>query len=114
MAISPQTAPNSRRSQRENELGFPILSDPHNDVAASFGIRFGLPGYLSELSKNAFRNDLAGVNGDDSWTLPMPARFVIGRDGIICYAEVSPDYTRRPDPSELPPGRDRRGARSAA
>src|SRR5580692_10265713 len=41
VAISPQTAPNSRRSRRENKLTFPILSDPHNDVAASFGIRFG-------------------------------------------------------------------------
>jgi peroxiredoxin len=41
VAISPQTAPNSRRSQRENELNFPILSDPHNDVAASFCIRSG-------------------------------------------------------------------------
>jgi peroxiredoxin len=114
VAISPQTAPNSRRSRRENELGFPILSDPHNDVAASFGIRFALPSYLRELYKNAFRNDLAVVNGDDSWTLPMPARFVIGQDGIIGYAEVNPDYTRRPDPSELLPVLDRLGARNAA
>ena len=114
VAVSPQTAPNSRRSQRENELGFPILSDPHNDVAASFGIRFALPSYLRELYKNAFRNDLAVVNGDDSWTLPMPACFVIGQDGIIGYAEVNPDYTRRPDPSELLPVLDRLGARNAA
>ena len=31
----------------------------------------------------------------------MPARYVIGRDGIIAYGEVNPDYTQRPDPSEL-------------
>ena len=103
VAISPQTAPNSRRSQRENKLSFPILSDPHNDVAASFGIRFGLPDDLTELYKNVFKNNLEIINGDDSWTLPMPARFVIGQDGTIRYAEVSPDYTRRPDPEELLP-----------
>jgi hypothetical protein len=33
----------------------------------------------------------------------MPARFVIAQDGTILYAEVSPDYTRRPDPEELLP-----------
>jgi hypothetical protein len=33
----------------------------------------------------------------------MPARYVIGMDGVIAYAEVSPDYTRRPDPEELLP-----------
>ncbi len=77
VAISPQTAVNSRRSQRENKLEFPILSDPHNDVAASFGIRFGLPDYLVDLYKNTFKNNLELVSSDDNWTLPMPARFVI-------------------------------------
>ena len=103
VAISPQTAANSRRSQRDNKLSFPILSDPGNEVAAGFGLRFALPDYLSDLYRNAFKNDLAVVNGDASWTLPMPARYVIGQDGIIAYAEVNPDYTRRPDPSELLP-----------
>lgn len=103
VAISPQTAPNSRRSQRENKLSFQILSDPGNEVAAAFGLRFTLPDDLVDLYKNAFKNDLAVVNGDQSWTLPMPSRFVIAQDGTILYAEVNPDYTRRPDPQELLP-----------
>jgi peroxiredoxin len=103
VAVSPQTAPNSRRSQRENQLSFPILSDPRNDVAAKFGLRFGLPDYLADLYKTVFKNDLAVINGDSSWTLPMPARYVIAQDGTIVYAEVNPDYTRRPDPEELIP-----------
>ena len=92
---------------RENKLGFPILSDPRNAVAAAFGLRFALPGYLIDLYKNVFKNDLAVVNGDASWTLPMPARFVVGQDGILLYAEVNPDYTRRPDPEELFPVLDK-------
>lgn len=103
VAISPQTAPNSRRSQRDNKLGFPILSDKGNAVADAFHLRFTLPDYLQDLYKNAFKNDLAVVNGDPSWTLPMPARYVIGQDSTILYAEVNPDYTNRPDPEELFP-----------
>jgi peroxiredoxin len=103
VAISPQTAANSRRLIREHKLTFAVLSDPGNEVAAAFGLRFKLPEYLIDLYKNGFKNDLAVVNGDASWTLPMPARFVIGRDGKILYAEVNPDYTRRPDPEELIP-----------
>jgi peroxiredoxin len=103
VAISPQTAANSRRSMRENKLTFPILSDPRNEVAAAFGLRFRLPDYLVNLYRNAFKNDLAVVNGDPSWTLPVPARFVIAQDGTILYAEVNPGYTRRPDPQELLP-----------
>ena len=89
VAISPQTAVNSRKSVRQNALGFPILSDTHNDVAAAFGLRFELPDYLVDLYKG-LKNDLPAFNGDPSWTLPMPARFVIGQDGMVLYAEVNP------------------------
>ena len=102
VAISPQTAPNSRKSVRQNSLSFPILSDTQNDVAAAFGLRFALPDYLVELYKN-LKNDLPNFNGDPSWTLPMPGRFVIGQDGTILYAEVNPDYTRRPEPEDMIP-----------
>jgi peroxiredoxin len=101
-AISPQTAANSRKSVRQNALGFPILSDPGNEVAAAFGLRFALPDYLVALY-TALKNDLPGFNGDASWTLPMPARFVIGRDGRVLYANVEPDYTQRPEPEDLLP-----------
>lgn len=102
IAVSPQTAPNSRKSVRQNELSFPILSDPHNSVAAAFGLRFELPDYLVELYQS-LKNDLPTFNGDASWTLPMPGRYVIDRQGVIIYAEVNPDYTRRPDPEDMLP-----------
>ena len=103
VAISPQTQSNSRKSQRDNKVTFPILSDPGNQVAARFGLRFALPDYLVELYRDTFKNDLTRINGDPSWTLPMPARYVLGTDGVIAYAEVNPDYTQRPDPQELLP-----------
>jgi peroxiredoxin len=106
VAISPQTASNSRKSLRDNKLGFPILSDAKGEVANAFGIRFALPDYLVEIYKS-FKNDLPTINDDPSWVLPMPARYVIGRDGIIAYAEINPDYTQRPDPSVLLPVLDR-------
>lgn len=102
VAISPQVAANSRKSQRQNKLGFPILGDPENAVAAAFGLRFTLPGYLVDLYK-MLKNDLPAFNGDPSWTLPMPARYVIARDGTIVYAEVNPDYTLRPEPDSMLP-----------
>jgi peroxiredoxin len=102
VAISPQTLVNSRRSLHENGLSFPILSDFGGAVADAFGLRFRFSDELIALYKN-FGVDLAVHNGEPSWTLPMPSRYVIGRDGIIAYAEVNPDYTRRPDPAELLP-----------
>jgi peroxiredoxin len=102
VAISPQTAPNSRKSVRQNKLSFPILSDVKGKVGAAFGLRFDLPDYLVELYKQ-LKNDLPTFNDDPSWTLPMPARYVIGQDGLILYSEVNPDYTRRPEPADMIP-----------
>lgn len=102
VAISPQTPANSRKSQRDNKLGFPILSDAGAHVADRFGLRFELPADLIEVYKQ-FGNDLLMINANPQWVLPMPARYVIGANSVIAYAEVNPDYTRRPDPSELLP-----------
>lgn len=99
--------------QRDNKLTFPILSDAGSELANAFGIRFALPDYLVEIY-GSFGNNLPVVNDDPSWVLPMPARYVIGSDGVIVYAEVNPDYTRRPDASELLPVLDRPRASEAA
>jgi len=71
-------------------------------VGEDFGLRFKLPDYLVELYKG-LKNDLPAFNDDPSWSLPMPARYVIGQDGTILYSEVNPDYTRRPEPEDMIP-----------
>ena len=99
VAISPQLPSHNRELVRSRGLTFPILSDAGNHVAASFGLRFALPDYLRAIYAT-FPLDLASYNGDASWTLPMPARFVIDRHGIIRAAESDPDYTTRPEPDD--------------
>src|ERR1700733_13881578 len=99
VAISPQTAPNSRRSTRENKLTFPILADVKGEVGQAFGLKFALPDYLVDLYKR-LKNDLPSFKDEPAWPLPRPPRYVIGQDGRILYAEVNPDYTRRPEPED--------------
>ena len=108
-----QNAVNSRKSQRDNQLGFPILVDFKGAVADRFGLRFKLSDQLVEIYKQ-FGNDLVQINGEPSWTLPMPARYVIDRNGMVAYSEINPDYTKRPDPSELFPVLDSRRVANAA
>lgn len=102
LAISPQT-PNHNRAVREQAgTSFPLLADPRNRVAASFGVLVKLtPGLIDLYQRSGI--DLPTLNGDESWTLPLPARFVIATDRSIRYAEVSADFTRRTDPLELLP-----------
>jgi peroxiredoxin len=82
----------------KNKLGltFPMLLDPGNRVAEEFGLAFTFPETLQQLYLS-FGIDLSRYNGDDSWRLPLPARYVIDQKGVIRDATVSVDYTDRPD-----------------
>ena len=84
---------------KKHRLAFDLLRDPGNAVAASYGLRWQLPDDLKQLYLE-FGTDLEADNGDDSWTLPMPARYIIDSNGIVRYARTDPDYTVRPDPAE--------------
>jgi hypothetical protein len=75
---------------------------PEKRARSVVGLRLNLPDYLVELYKQ-LKNDLPNLNDDPSWTLPMPARYVIGRDGVILSSEVNPDYTRRLEPEDMIP-----------
>jgi peroxiredoxin len=99
IAISPQLQSFNRELREEKKLTFEILSDPGNEVAQRYGLTFKLPDDLKEIYLK-FNIDLEKYNGDDSWTLPLPARLVIDQEGIIRYAAINADYTVRPDPEE--------------
>lgn len=58
-----------------------------------------MPDYLREVY-GTFPLDLEKFNGDGSWTLPIPSRFVIDQKGIIRAVQSDPDYTTRPEPSD--------------
>ncbi len=80
-------------------MSLQLLSDPGNHVARKFNLVYKLPDDLRKVYLS-FGIDLEKFNGDDSWTLPMPARFVIDQSGIIRSADVNADYTIRPEPAD--------------
>jgi peroxiredoxin len=102
VAISQQTQANNRKSRRENDLHFPVLSDKGGEVGAAFGLRWVIPEEMREVHRQ-LGGPIPAFNGEESWTLPMPGRYVIGQDGVIVYSEVNPEYTKRPEPSDLFP-----------
>ena len=86
--------------KKEKKLRVDILSDPGNKVAEQYGIKFKMPDDLVTVFTTMLGIRVDEYNGDDSWTLPMPARLIIDRDGTIRYAEINPDYRVRPEPED--------------
>ena len=99
-AVSPQTVKQSYFMRDQHKLRFPLLSDAGNKVARQFGLTYRIPDEQRAVYQRAFVN-LTFVNGDDSCELPIPATYIIDRDGTVLYASANEDYTERPEPSEI-------------
>ena len=100
IAISPQKAAISGQLKKEKSMSITILSDIKNNIANQFGLVFTLPEKMRELYKSLGAN-LFDFNDDDSYTLPIPATYVIGQDKKIQFAYVNANYMERADISEL-------------
>jgi peroxiredoxin len=98
--ISPQTVKQSFFMHDQHKLRFPLLSDSGNEVARQFGLTYRVNEEQQGVYRRAFVN-LPFANGDESWQLPIPATYIVGRDGTVLYASANEDYTERPEPADI-------------
>ena len=99
LALSPELPEESRQLIQDRKIGFDILRDAGNAYLATLGLVHTLPEELRTIY-GGFGIDLPRSNGEASWTLPLPARYIIDPSGLVRYARVHPDYTERPEVTE--------------
>jgi peroxiredoxin len=99
VAVGPQIERQSDFMAGQHGLPFPVLFDPENKVAEEFGLVWTVPGYLREYYLSILVN-IPFVNGDRSWRLPLPATYVIAKDGRVVFAEAHADFRVRAEPEE--------------
>jgi peroxiredoxin len=99
VAITPELERYTRNVHKKPNLTFDILTDLHLKTAEQFRLAFVLPDYLRELYKS-FGSTLDRFHDESEYRLPIPARYVIDKEGIIRAADVNADYTIRPEPLE--------------
>jgi len=100
VAISPQTVKQSFFMHDQHKLRFTLHSDTGNQIARKFGLSHQVPELQQTVYRRAFVS-LPFTNGDESWELPIPATFILDRDGTILYASANEDYTERPEPAAI-------------
>jgi len=99
VALTPKLERYARTVHKKLNLTFDILTDLHLKTAEQFGLVFVLPDYLRDLYKS-FGITLDRFHDEPGYRLPMPARYVIDKEGTIRAADVNADYTKRPETSE--------------
>jgi len=100
-AITPDTGAAFAAVKRDNRLDFDVLSDVDYGLALLFGIVFKVPDAIRDLYLR-LSIDLGARHGNRyAWLLPIPATYIVDRQGMIRYANVDPDFRRRMEPSEI-------------
>lgn len=100
VAVSPQIPDESLTLTEKHGLAFDVLSDIGSDTAKQYGLAFDLPDDLAAVY-DRLGFDLQRVNGGHPRTLPLPATYVIDRDGVIRWSFVDTDYTTRAEPADI-------------
>ena len=100
VAITPETGGAALKTKKERDLEFEILCDVDNGVAMEFGLMFRIPDDIQPHYAK-FNVKLPLIYGNDSWMLPIPATYVVAKDGTIAFAYVNPEYRARFDPDDL-------------
>jgi peroxiredoxin len=100
VVITPELERYTRAMHKKMNLAFDILTDLHLKTAEQFRLVFTLPDYLRDLYKS-FGNALDRFHDEAEYRLPIPARYLVDKEGIIRAADVIADYTLRLNPQRL-------------
>ena len=98
VAIMPETKAYAEKFKSEAEAPFPVLTDLDNGYALSLNLAIWLG---SEIQRLLSYQDMASFQGNDGWVLPIPATFVVGRDGLVKARFVDPDFRKRMEIDDL-------------
>jgi len=99
VAIMPETQAFAAKFKADSGAPFPVLSDLDNGYALSLNLAIWLGSEIRRLLSPM--QDIASFHGNDGWVLPIPATFVVGRDGIVKSRFVDPDFRKRMAIDEL-------------
>jgi peroxiredoxin len=101
VAISPEKPDDTVSTAEKNGLSFPVLSDVGHAVGKAFGVVYAFTEEVRQVY-DGFKLDIPSKNGTpDDWSLPLSATYVIGRDGVILFADTRVDYRERTDPLDV-------------
>ncbi|BCJ86369.1 hypothetical protein skT53_13540 [Effusibacillus dendaii] len=100
-AISVEKPERIKEMVQKHGLSFPCLSDEGGQTARNYNILWELSPALQAQYREGLKFDLSQVSANSGWHLPVPATFIIDRNGVIRSALVDQDFTKRMEPSDI-------------
>ncbi len=100
VAVSPETPENIKKTIEKTKAAYPVLSDEGMKIMDSYQETYA----VDTATVNKYKNyglDFTAMNGSNGEHLPVPAVYVINKNGIIDYVHFDADYTKRASVKEI-------------
>jgi peroxiredoxin len=94
VAIIPDRQKFVAELKEHSQVPFPIVTDADNGYAMSLNLTIWVGAEIQKMMEGR-SVDLPTFEVNSSWMLPIPATFVVGRDGLIRARFIDPDYRNR-------------------
>ena len=95
VAITPESIENVEQTVKLHNLTFTVIYDCQEKIMKDYDVMFSVTKAYQDKILSEFSIDIAKNNGRDSAHLPVPATYIINREGIIVAVQFDPDYKNR-------------------
>lgn len=95
VAITPESIENVENTVKLHNITFTVIYDCQEKIMKDYDLMFNVTKEYQDKIQSEFSIDIAKNNGRDVAHLPVPATYIINKDGIIVAVQFDPDYKNR-------------------
>ena len=100
IGVTPETGENISKTVEKTHASFSMIPDKGYKIMQDYKVNYTVDADLNSKLKG-YGVDLEKNNGNTDHVLPVPATYVIGKNGKLIYVHFDKDYTKRASISDL-------------
>lgn len=101
LVVSPEKPEKTKETSKKVNASFSILHDSNTTIMNAYKVAFDVNDKNVTSYYKYTKSKITAYNQENSNTLPVPATYIIGKDGKIAFVHYDPDYTNRKDIREI-------------
>lgn len=95
LAITPESIENVEQTVKFHNISFTVIYDCQEKIMKDYDVMFNVTKAYQDKIFTSLSTDIAKNNGRDAARLPVPATYIINKDGIIVAIQFDPNYQNR-------------------
>jgi peroxiredoxin len=100
IAVSPEKLENVQKTVEKTKASYPVLFDDGLKILKSYDVAYNVDSNTIAKYKG-YGIDFNDANGSNGAVLPVPAVYIINKQGIIIFRHFDADYTKRVSVKEI-------------